>query len=94
MLSALPIVALTGELDLYGAPALRARFDEIGGPVVLDFSAVTYLDSSTLNELARLRKRVGDVVLVVSSPQLLRVLDIVGFTNAFRVVARREDVTA
>jgi anti-anti-sigma factor len=87
----LPIVALSGELDLYRAPAVRASLAQIDGPVVIDLSAVSYIDSSLLNELARLRRRVGEVVLVVSSPQVRRIIDIVGFDRAFRVVDRRED---
>ena len=90
-MAGLPVVALSGEVDLDRAPAVRASFASIDGPVVIDLSSVTYLDSSLLNELARLRRRVGDVALVVTSPQVRRILDIVGFTNKFRVVERPED---
>jgi anti-anti-sigma factor len=87
----LPVVTLSGELDLYRAPAVRASLEGIDGPVVIDLSGVSYIDSSLLNELARLRRRVGEVALVVTSPQVRRIIDIVGFDRAFRVVERRED---
>ena len=91
METGLPVVALSGEVDLCCAPQVRASFARIDGPVVVDMSSVTYADSSLLNELAQLRRRVGHVELVVTSPQLRRILDIVGFTQRFRVVATRED---
>jgi anti-anti-sigma factor len=87
----LPVVTLSGELDLYRAPAVRESLARVEGPVVVDLSRVSYIDSSLLNELARLRRRVGDVALVVTSPQVRRILDIVGFDRTFRVVEHAED---
>ena len=83
-------VSFRGELDMSNAPALRASLGAVSGPAVVDLSEVTYLDSTALYELAALRRRVGSVVLVVSSPNVRRTLEIVGFDDQFRVVPARE----
>lgn len=80
------IVTLRGELDIYRAESIRDSFAAIDGPAVVDLSGVTYLDSTALNELARLHKRVGDLVIVAPSPQIRRVLTIVGFAHLFTIV--------
>jgi len=84
------VVTLSGELDLSNAPALHASLGGVSGPAVVDLSAVTYLDSTALYELALLRRRVESVVLIVPSPQIRRTLEIVGFTKTFRVLEQRE----
>ena len=84
------LISLRGELDLSNADALRTSLRTVSGPAVVDLSDVTYLDSAALYELAALRRRVGSVVLVVSSPQIRRTLEIVGFPKVFRVVETRE----
>ena len=86
-----PKVVLVGDLDLSNAGALRESFAAIDRPAVVDLSAVTYIDSTALYELAMLRKRVGSVVLVVPSPQLRRTLEIVGFARSFSIVERYVD---
>ena len=83
-------VSFRGELDMSNASALRASLGAVSGPAVVDLSEVTYLDSTALYELAALRRRVGSVVLVVSSPNIRRTLEIVGFDGQFRVVPARE----
>jgi anti-anti-sigma factor len=81
------VVTLRGELDVYRADSVREAFDAVRGSAVVDLSAVTYLDSTVLNELVRLRKRIaGDIVLVVVSPQVRRILELVGFGQLFQIV--------
>ena len=80
------IVSLKGELDIYRADAIRDSFATVNGPAVVDLSGVTYMDSTALNELARLHKRVGRLVIVAPSPQIRRVLTIVGFADLFEIV--------
>jgi anti-anti-sigma factor len=84
-------VVLEGEIDIHDADRLRALFDACthGAPALIDMSAVTYLDSTVLNELARLRRRCEDVVLIVRSAQIERILEIVGFDSTFRIVKDR-----
>ena len=84
------MIALSGELDMSNAPVLRASLGTALGPTVVDLSAVTYIDSAALYELALLRRRVGAVVLVVPSRQIRRTLEIVGFSKTFRIVESAE----
>ena len=86
-------VVLQGEIDIHDGDRLRALFDACaeGKSVLVDLSRVTYLDSTALNELARLRRRCDDVVIVVASPQIERILEIVGFTTTFRIVRNRAE---
>lgn len=82
-----PIVTLTGELDIYRATAIHETLASVPPNAIIDLSAVTYLDSTLLNELARVRKRVGtDLVLVVGSQQVRRILEVAGFARLFRIV--------
>ncbi len=47
-----PVLALAGDIDLETSPELRSRLQERPcGPLVLDFSAVNYIDSSGLATL-------------------------------------------
>jgi anti-anti-sigma factor len=85
-----PVIALSGDLDVYGARTACRALDAIDGPAVVDLSAVAFVDGSGLSELVRVARRVGagNVVLVVPSAQLRRVLDIVRFGELFRIVER------
>ncbi len=91
-MESLPSVRLAGELDLSNVSSLRLKLAAIDGPAVVDLSEVTYLDSTALNELALLRRRVGSVALVVGSANVRRTLEIVGFNTSFRIVAKREEL--
>ncbi len=83
-----PIVILSSELDLYDAPRVRDALDALQGPGVVDMSAVRRVGSSVLNELARVAKRAGRhrVELIVTSPHVRKVLDIVQFGRLFDIV--------
>jgi anti-anti-sigma regulatory factor len=68
-------------------------------PAALDLSAVTYGDSTFLEQLVRLQKRIRDVALVAPNarfngvgiklvgpnPNLQRVLKVVGFDCLFQI---------
>lgn len=81
-------VVLSGDLDIFGAPAVRLALESLQGPGVVDMRGVRYLDSSALNELARVAHRVGpcEVTLVVASANVRRVLEIVEFEKLFTIV--------
>jgi anti-sigma B factor antagonist len=78
---------MRGELDIAVAPGLLPRVPDLvaGAPgVVLDLTAVTFLDSAgvrLVDRLARECGRVGVPFVVVATPGKTpaRVLDIVGF---------------
>ena len=84
-----PVVVLSGDLDLYEAPRVRDALDALDGPGVVDMSAVRLVDSSVLNELARVAKRAGRqrVTLIVKSPNIRKVLHIAQFERLFHIVA-------
>ncbi|MFK4105320.1 STAS domain-containing protein [Streptomyces sp. NPDC019531] len=96
------VVALHGEIDLFAVGSLSARFDALtaeGHPdLVVDLSAVTFIDCSGLGMLCRARNRVtarhGRLRLVTDSPGLLRMLRPVGLAGVFEVCAELSDLVA
>jgi anti-sigma B factor antagonist len=87
----LPVLVVTGELDLAVAPWLRDQLDAlfVGGAssLVVDMTQATFLDSTALGVLVgalnRCQELGGQVHLVVTEPQILRVLRITGLTDVF-----------
>jgi len=87
------VLRVAGEVDLYTAPALRARIRELaaGGAVhlIADLGQVDFLDSTGLGVLVgglkRLREDGGSLALVITTPRILRVFQITGLTKAFAV---------
>ncbi len=78
------VVTASGEVDIASAPRLRdALFDAVldaDGDVVVDLTAVTFMDSTGLGVLANAYKRLGSHGrrLVVKSPtkKVRRVLEV------------------
>lgn len=86
------LLRLAGELDLANAPQLIAalsvvRDEPAGRAVVLDLSAVSFMDSTgvrALLEADRLRRDTGrPVALLAPSPAVTRVLDLVELGAVF-----------
>ncbi len=83
-----PIFRVEGDLDHGGSPLLTALLGErlpghIDGPVFLDLSVVTYIDSGGLSALSRLLSRCEEgawVGLVSPSPQVYRLIEGAGLT--------------
>ena len=72
---------LSGDLDIYGADALREALEpELHGRLVLDLNAVVFIDESGLATVLRAHKRLEDRggCLVLRSPrgQVLKVLEV------------------
>ena len=71
------LLAPAGELDIATVPLLEAAYEEVAhAPVLLDLSAITFVDSSGLQLLLRLSERGAGRIEIVSSPSLDRLLDI------------------
>jgi anti-sigma B factor antagonist len=93
-----PVVAVHGELDIDGAPELRAvlvdAIDEHPGqPVVVDLEGVGFIDSAGLSVLLggleRARDAGGDLTLVATGQGVLKVLELTGLTRVFEIQSSR-----
>jgi anti-anti-sigma factor len=84
------VLALEGEFDLAAVPALQEQLEAMRERaergVVLDFSEVTFVDSSGLRELLRARNTFRDAgkgfALAAPRPPVIRLLELTGATKA------------
>jgi anti-sigma B factor antagonist len=96
----LPTLRVGGELDLAVAPWLHDQLEAlfVGGAtsIVVDLTDATFLDSTALGVLVgalnTCRERGGEAHLVVTEPQILRVLTITGLTDAFALHASLDEL--
>ncbi|MDA8287513.1 MAG: STAS domain-containing protein [Actinomycetota bacterium] len=96
------VVSAEGEVDVSTAPALRQRLYELpeSAKVVVDLSEVTFLDSTGLGVLVAALKRVresdagGDLRLVVTRPQVSKVLEVTGLSTVFSVFPSLDEALA
>ena len=86
------VVALTGELDLYNAPAVRKTLLEAvaraPGRLVVDLGEVIFLDSTALGALVEARAQLakGDAfVLAAPGLEARRALEVSGLDRHFAV---------
>jgi anti-sigma B factor antagonist len=100
--SGVPVVAVRGELDLEGGGALReALLDAIGDGgrrVVVDLEGLDFIDSAGLGVLVgglkRARTHDGDLVLVCTGRNVLKVLEVTGLMRVFVIHTTREAAIA
>ena len=93
---------LSGELDAYDAPALRESFQEVldNGvtAVVLDLTAVSFLDSTVLGAivglLRRMREAGGELRTVLPDTTARRIFEITNLEAALDVFPSREAAVA
>jgi anti-sigma B factor antagonist len=95
------VVALCGELDLTGPADAEAAITALvarGQYLVIDMSALDFLDCSALGALLRVRALArrggGDVVLVAPQPLVQRLLALTGNDEVFWVPASVEAAVA
>jgi anti-sigma B factor antagonist len=86
-LESIPILRVTGDIDMATAPrfdaALQEHSDGLQMPLVLDLSGCPFLDSGALNVLLQAVRQLGDSAwlgVVGANRNLLRVFDIVALT--------------
>jgi anti-sigma B factor antagonist len=92
-------IAISGEIDLQTAPALRGLVDEIVAKgqtsIVLDMTGVTFLDSSGLGALLGIRREVqaagGTLALTDLQPPIRKILAITRLESAFEIRAATTD---
>jgi anti-sigma B factor antagonist len=85
------VLQVSGEIDLYTAPVLRERIQDLAAKgtvhIIADLSRVDFLDSTGLGVLVgglrRLREAGGSLTLVISAPRIRRVFEITGLTKVF-----------
>jgi anti-sigma B factor antagonist len=88
-----PVVAVTGEVDVYSAPALKESLTELlqSGvkTVVVDLSGVAFLDSTGLGALVEARAATteagGTLPLVCSHERILKLFTITGLDGVFSI---------
>ena len=78
---------LIGELDAATAPQLQRRLEEHGGVTQLDLHDVTFIDSSGLRVLLLAARvcSVGELTLLRPSAHVLRILEMTGLIESFRI---------
>jgi anti-sigma B factor antagonist len=99
---AVPVVAVSGEIDVATAPQLRECLHQViadgGSTVALDLLSVTFLDSTALGVLVgalkRCREQGGDLQLVIADPRIVKIFEITGLTNVFTIADSLQGVGA
>ena len=99
LLDDIALVVLSGEFDAFSGPAVEAHLVRAvdGGvyEMVVDMSAVSFVDISTLYGIVRAIKEVyrhnGHLIVVTESFPVLRAIDLAGLRHAIRVMATREE---
>lgn len=93
------VIELGGEIDLYTAPEFKERMVELieAGKtrIVVDLSAATFIDSTTLGVLVggvkRLRPGGGSLALVCTDQNITKIFEITGLDRVFPIHASRDD---
>jgi anti-sigma B factor antagonist len=96
------VLAVGGEVDVATAPRLRERLIELVNDgqhrIVVDLSAVEFLDSTGLGVLVGALKRVrthdGDLALVCTESRVLKVFEITGLNKVFAMFASVDEAVA
>jgi anti-sigma B factor antagonist len=96
------VISLAGEVDLYTAPEVKRELvgaiEEGATEVVVDLSAVTFIDSTTLGVLVggvkRLRPSDGRLSVVCSDRNIAKVFEITGLDKVFQIYPTREGALA
>jgi anti-sigma B factor antagonist len=97
------VVSPAGELDAFTAPELRSELhgllaDVSAKRLVVDLTAVTFLDSSALGVLVgalrRLRERGGELHVVQPRPTVRRIFELTALDAVFTLHASRDEALA
>jgi len=96
------IIELGGEIDLYTAPEFKERLvaliEDGKKRIVVDLSAATFIDSTTLGVLVggvkRLRPAGGSLALVCTDQNITKIFEITGLDRVFPIHASRDDALA
>jgi len=97
-----PVISVTGEIDVATAPQLRESLHRLIAPgqatVVLDLLGVTFLDSTALGVLVgalkRCRELGGELNIVVTDARIRKIFEITGLDKVFPMVDALSEVGA
>ena len=85
-----PVATVTGEVDVYSAPALRDGLTDLlsaGSSVIVDLTGVGFLDSTGLGALVAARKTAEEqgviLPLVCTAERILKLFTITGLDGVF-----------
>jgi anti-sigma B factor antagonist len=93
------VVAVKGEIDLFTAPEFKERvsapIDAGRSNVIVDLTATTFIDSSSLGVLIgahrRLKLRGGSLVAVCDNEAIVKTFRITGLDGVFTLVRSLDD---
>jgi anti-sigma B factor antagonist len=96
------VIAVGGEIDVYTAPSLRERLNELVAAghydLVVDMEKVEFLDSTGLGVLVGALKRLrgvgGELFLACGQERLLKIFRITGLDRVFTMFGSVEAATA
>ena len=93
------LIRLEGEFDLYTGQQFERRVLEALGrgasEIVVDLSAVSFIDSTTIGILMRTRKRLaqlrGRLLVICADRNILRLFEITALDRMFELYRTREE---
>jgi anti-sigma B factor antagonist len=96
------VLHLEGELDTYNCGQLRSalveQVEQGHSRIIVDMSAVEYIDSTGLGSLVGGLKRVsehgGAMKIVCDNPQIVKVFEITGLDKVFAIYKTQEAALA
>lgn len=96
------LIELSGDLDISTAPKFKEELETLIGEgftdVIVDLTAVDFIDSSALGVLVgavrRLHPHDGRMIVVAHSHAVTRPLTLTGLDRVFAVTATREEALA
>ncbi|MBL3669152.1 STAS domain-containing protein [Streptomyces sp. M2CJ-2] len=87
------VVEIHGEIDIHTVPRIRDhvvhRLETGHRRLVVDLAGMTFMDSTGLWLLVGIRKRIrsrtGDLRLVITNPEVLRIFHVTGLHQVFPI---------
>jgi anti-sigma B factor antagonist len=97
-----PVVAVSGEVDVYSAPALKEKLTELlksgAKSLVVDLSDVAFLDSTGLGALVEARAATseagGTLPIVCGQERILKRFTITGLDGVFDIYPTVDEALA
>jgi anti-sigma B factor antagonist len=96
------VIAISGELDMAAAPSFESALVESvngTGPVILDLSQVSFMDSTAIGALLAVRRRAElrtsrFAIVCAAGSEIERTLHYMGLDAAFSIVQSRPQAAA